>query len=295
MRKFLNHVVFTFGSQLLVLFINVGNAAIIARCIGVEGKGVLALAILVSGIFGLLMSGGIGVANVHFAGSKRLNVQNLTANSMVLAILSTILGVGIVGIMVSTRYLEVLVPGVPLWLIILVVLGFPAGMTSGYFSTILQRRQRITIVNIVNLVSGLLSLALTILMVIVFQLGLLGGLIPFLIGHVFGVIAFGFFIRKEVGAFIPILNLPVMRSTFLFAMKAHIGNVIQFFNYRLYLFIVNFFIGPFAVRIYSVAARLSELLFYLPNAVSFFISPKAAASRPEGMPSHRLFFASRWG
>jgi O-antigen/teichoic acid export membrane protein len=59
--------------------------------------------------------------------------------------------------------------------------------------------------------------------------------------------------------------------------------MLQFFNYRLDIFILNFFLGPANVGIYIVSVKLAELLWYLPNAVSFVIFPKAAASSPEEM------------
>jgi O-antigen/teichoic acid export membrane protein len=72
-----------------------------------------------------------------------------------------------------------------------------------------------------------------------------------------------------------------MRSTLFFGLKGQIGNILQFFNYRLDLFIVNYFLGPRDVGIYSVSVGLAELLWHFPNAVSFVIFPKAANTRPE--------------
>ena len=61
------------------------------------------------------------------------------------------------------------------------------------------------------------------------------------------------------------------------------GNVLQFFNYRLDLFLVNYFLGPSGVGIYTVAVSMGEMLWYLPNAVSFVIFPKAANTSKEAM------------
>jgi len=57
----------------------------------------------------------------------------------------------------------------------------------------------------------------------------------------------------------------------------------QFFNYRLDVFIVNAFIGPAGVGIYGVAVTLAEFLWQLPNAASFVLFPKAANSTHETM------------
>jgi O-antigen/teichoic acid export membrane protein len=49
------------------------------------------------------------------------------------------------------------------------------------------------------------------------------------------------------------------------------------------MFIVNYFLGPGDVGIYSISVGLAELLWHFPNAVSFIIFPKAASTKPEVM------------
>lgn len=284
--KFKRNVGATVSTQLVGLILSITNAAIIARCLGPEGKGMLALVLLVPGMLGLFLSGGIGVANVYFAGSRRLDVARLTANSVGFAILATILGMSIMGGLVTTSWLDALLPGVPLWLAIIAMLGLPTTLLTGYggyFSTILQGLQHIMTVNIVNLAQGAIMLALTILLVVGFQLSLLGALLAFLGAGLTSLILTAVLLRREGAIFRPRWDLPVMRSTFSFGLRGHIGNLFQFFNYRLDLFIVNYFLGPASVGIYSVSVAVTELLWYLPNAVGFVIFPKAAATRPEEM------------
>lgn len=280
---FTQNVASTFLVQLLCLFLSVANAAIIARWLGPEGKGMLAMILMVPGMLGLFLSGGIGVANVHFTGSGRLDVPALTANSVGFAVLATILGFGVAGGLVATGWLEAVVPGVPMWLILLAMLGLPAGLLDGYFSTILQGLQHIVTANLVNLTKAALTLALTLLLVIGFQLGLIGALVASLLAGGVTVIVTSFPLRREGGVFTPRWDLSIMGSTLSFGLRGHIGNVLQFFNYRLDVFIVNYFLGSSSVGIYSVSVMVTELLWYFPNAVGFVIFPKAATTNPEAM------------
>jgi O-antigen/teichoic acid export membrane protein len=282
-REFSQNVGSTFFTQVLRVALSVAKAAIIARWLGPEGKGMLALALLVPGMLGLFLSGGIGAANVYYVGSRRLDVPTLTANSIGFALLSTFVGFGVVVGSAAAGWLEVVVPGVPTWIVLIAMLGFPTGLLNGFFSTILQGIQRIVTINLINLFQSTLTLCLTIVFVIGFQLGLLGALVASLGSGVLGLIVFGTILNREGGVFSPRWSYLVMRTTLSFGLKGHIGNVLQFFNYRLDTFIVNFFIGPAGVGIYSVAVALAELLWHLPNAVAFVIFPKAAASRPEEM------------
>ncbi len=281
--KFKQNVGATVSAQLVGLILSITNAAIIARWLGPEGKGMLALALLVPGMLGLFLSGGIGVANVYFAGSRRLDVPTLTANSVGFAVIAVILGIGVVGGLVATGWLEAVVPGVPIWLVLIAMLGLPAGLLGGYFSTILQGLQHIVTVNLVNLAKAALTLVLTLLLVIGFQLSIIGALVASLGAGAATVMVTGALLRREGATFTPLWDLSVMRPTFSFGLRGHIGNLFQFFNYRLDVFIVNYFLGPASVGIYIVSVMVTELLWYLPNAVGFVIFPKSAATSPEAM------------
>ena len=282
-RGFVKQVGTTLFTQLAKLILLVANSAIIARWLGPEGKGIVALALLVPGMLGLFLSGGIGVANVYFVGSRRLDASTLVANSLGFAIPTVVLGFAIVSVMAITGLLESMVPGVSLNLLLLAMLGFPLNLLNGYFSTILQGLQRIIILNVLSLVQGALVLMLTFLLVVVFPLGVPGALLAQLGAHAVNIVMLGLVLRREGGVFTPRWDLPIMRSTLSFALRGHIGNVLQFFNYRLDMFLVNYFLNPAEVGIYTVSARLAELMWNLPNAVSFVIFPKAAASKAETM------------
>jgi O-antigen/teichoic acid export membrane protein len=279
----MQNVASTFLVQVFSLFLYFANAAIIARWLGPEGKGMLALALLVPGMLGLLLSGGIDIANVYFAGSRRLDVPSLTANSIAFAVLSTTLGCGVIISLAASGWLKAVVPGVPVWILMIAMLGFPTAMLKSFFSTILQGLQRIITINLINLLQNILTLCLTLLFVIVWKLDLFGALMAPLASGALGLLVFGIMLSREGGIFRPRWNYSVVRSTLSFGLRANIGNILQFFNYRLDMLILNCFLGPAKVGIYVVSVKLAELLWYLPNAVSFVIFPKAAATRPEEM------------
>ena len=282
-RQFVRHVGATLVRQVIALAFALGHSAIVARWLGREGKGALTLALMLPGALGLFLSGGVGLANVYFAGSRRFPVSILTANSVGFAILASALSGVIVGVLAASGWLEKLMPGVPLWLALLAMVSLPLGLFSGYFTAILQGLRRILAVNGVNLILGALTLALTVALVVVFPLGLFGGLMASLVAGGVGLLLSGLLLRREGGIFRPRWDRSVMYPTLSFALRAHIGSVLQFFNYRLDVFVVNYFLGPAEVGIYSVSVGIAELLWYLPNAVGFVIFPKAAATKPEAM------------
>lgn len=291
-KHFTQQVGFTLMAQIAGVFLQILTTAVIARWLGPEGKGAIALALLIPAMLSVFLSGGINVANVYFAGSRKLDVCVLTENSVKFAFFSTLLGLMGVGILIVTGWLPVLVPGISQWMILLAMIGLPSGLLCGHFSAILQGLQRIITINVIHLIQSMLTLVLTIVLVIVLRLGLLGALLSYLGPGVVSLLIFAIILRREGGAFCPRWNPSIMRSVLSFGFKGYIGNVFQFFNYRLDAYFVNYFIGTRGVGIYSVSTGLAELLWHFPNAVGFVIFPKAAATKPEVMNAFtpRIFF-----
>lgn len=280
---FVRQVSVTFLAQGATLLLSLGTTAILARWLGPEGKGIVSLALLVPGMLALFLNGGVGISNVYFAGSRRYDVPTLTANSSTFALLATGLGAILVGGLAATSWSDRLLPGVALGLLLIAMLEFPIRLLMGYLNAILQGLQQIALVNLITLSDAGLTLILTIAFVIGLGMSRLGAILASLGAVTIAVAILYLLIRRTGGRIRPRWDLPVMRTTLSFGLRGYIGNVLQFFNYRLDMFLVNYFLGPAGVGIYGASVRLAEMLWYLPNAVSFVIFPKAAATRPEAM------------
>lgn len=281
--SFSQKVISRFLAQTFSLVLSVATSAIIARWLGPAGKGVVGLTLLLPGMLALFMSGGIGLANVYFVASRRLDVACLTANSVGFALLSTIVGIGVAVGLLSSGWLEILVPGVPVWLYLIAMLELPVRLLSSHFTAVLQGLQRFSAVNMIKLAGGGGALVLALLLVVGFHLGPFGAVLASLVAGAMSLIATGILLSRDGGTFAPRWDPFVMRTTLSFGLKGHIGNTLQFFNYRLDMFIVNYFLGSSSVGIYSISVGLAEVLWVLPDAVGFVIFPRAAATQAESM------------
>jgi O-antigen/teichoic acid export membrane protein len=76
-------------------------------------------------------------------------------------------------------------------------------------------------------------------------------------------------------------NKNALKDSIAFGVQVHLGNVLQFLNYRLDVFVVNHFAGVANVGFYAVAASLAEIIWFLPDAFGFVLFPKTASSDPE--------------
>ena len=280
---FARNVTSTFTVQILSLLLATVNAAVIARVLGPSGKGILALTVLAPNIFALFLSGGISVANVYYIGQKRFDLPTLSANATAFTVMATGLGVAIAAVLYTTGLMEKLLPGVPPGLLALSMLGLPFSLLNSYFISLLQGRQLISQINLVSLMQRGSTVVLSLLTVALLGWGLTGSVLAVLASSVLSVAVLGVMLRRLGARFWPRWNRLVIKTTLKFGLRGYVANVLQFFNYRLDLFLVNYFLGPSSTGIYTVAVAMAEMLWYLPNAVGFVIFPKSANTKAETM------------
>jgi O-antigen/teichoic acid export membrane protein len=273
----------TMLSQGLTLLLSLAVVGITARWLGPRGKGELNLALLLPGMMQLFLSFGINTANTYFTGSRRLSISVLTANSVVFAFLGTLVGCLIALLLMTGSLLAVFVPGVPASYVLLGMLALPLGLLNSNFSSVLLGLRRIMTLNVLKVFQSALAVPLLLLFVIWLDMGVAGAILGTLVANVFILAGTARCLRLEGVTFRPQWNGSVIRSTLAFGMKGYVGDLLQFCNYRLDALIVNAFIGPVGVGIYGAAVTLAELLWQLPNSVSFVIFPKAASTDHEVM------------
>jgi O-antigen/teichoic acid export membrane protein len=277
--NFQQQVASTFFTKVISLAILTLNAVIVARVLGTEGKGLVALVTMVSGLLSHFLSGGITMANVYFVGNKQISLQDLKSGSLCFSIVAIVIGCLLVSILLLFDLLDKIIPNITGLILIFVMFNFPILLFSNYLAALLQGSQKILNLNILHLAHGFLLLVLTVLFVLLFRFGVLGAMIASVgSGYIFLLLLI-LEVNKMGGKFFEKPNFNSLKKILSFGLKGYVGSLFQYFNYRVDGLMVNFYLGPVNVGIYSISVTLAELLWYLPNAVGFVIFPKAAANK----------------
>lgn len=280
---FVRAVLTTLLAQVSVTAFSVLTNSVLARSLGPVGKGGFALIALVTNLTALMVEGGLGVANAYFVGSRRMHVRESSAVSLAAGLVTSTAGVLLVGGLAVSGVLSRLLPGVPLRLVMLGIVALPLIVIGDYLAGIVQGQHRIQELNLLVAVRGFVVAAATTALLLASPIGLAGAVVAMVLGAAVYVVGLVVLIHKDGGTCLPSWNTAVVKQLFSFGLRAHVGNLLQFFNYRFDMFLVNYFLGPAGVGIYTIAVALVEVLWYLPNAVGFVIFPKAAAAPPEAM------------
>ncbi len=269
----------TFSTQIITVILGVATAIVIARVLGPEGKGTYALIILVPTLLALLGNLGIGIANVYFGGSRRYNWAELASNSLVSAL--------VLGIVLAFAFLAYLFIVNPAFLIdieprclVLATLAVPLSLLMAHFRLILLGQERIKEYNLVTLVQSGALLILVPLLLLPIKGGVFGAIVAWasatLVATVFSILL----VRRTTNiewSFHPQL----FRDSVKFGVKGYLGNVIQFLNYRLDMFLVAFFMNVTFVGYYSVSVVMAEALWYFPSAVGIVIFARTPGMKAE--------------
>jgi O-antigen/teichoic acid export membrane protein len=158
------------------------------------------------------------------------------------------------------------------------LLLLPPTLLGDYLRSLLAARRDLRQVALSQIVQAVAQLVFAVLLVLLLQLGPLGAVWAAVLG---GWCGFAWVLRvvQPLGSLRPRLESDVVRLLLGLGLRGHIGNVVQTFNYRLDVLLVQAFQNQAAVGLYQTGVLLAEMVWYLPNAVSAALLPQIAATR----------------
>lgn len=280
MSKFLKNTSIIFGSQSICQVFSLFFAVLTARLLGPAGKGMLSLALLVPNLIVLISNLGVEISNTYFIGKKKYKTQDIISNSV---FLSLVIGLSFVVLiwLFAPIISRVLIKGIQIPLLRLSVCLIPLGLMNRYFISILLGQNRIKQLSALRILETFSALILTILLLVVFKFEVFGALVAVICATFLSVIVGVFYVKDGVYQVIPKVNKPVLFQTIRHGVKGYIGNLLQFFNYRFDVILVNFFLGVVSVGHYTIAVALAEFVWHIPNAIAQTLFPKIASSTRE--------------
>jgi O-antigen/teichoic acid export membrane protein len=245
---------------------------LIARLLGVEGKGVLSVVMQVISIALVVLNLGVAGANVYYVAKGRVAPGTAVGNSALLAAMLGLVGAPVVVALLTGRL--AVVPGVAAGTVVFAVLAVPLGLFSG---------------SLIGVSSGLGDLRLGFLFALsssVTTLAALGGLLLFVRVTVPAVVATSV-LGTAVGIVIVLIglrgplhggvrvDLASAKEMAGYSAKTHLAGVAGYLHNRQDVLILGWLAGAGAVGLYSVGVAFAELLWYVPSALGAAILAKA--------------------
>ncbi|HBE73737.1 MAG TPA: hypothetical protein DDW31_06610 [candidate division Zixibacteria bacterium] len=268
------------GVQTAGLVLGLGSGIIIARTLGPSAKGAITLYVMLAGALATAGNLGMGAANVHLVGSGRVTAPRAWANSWWL---SWAAGLGLAAAAFFAAPLAGLALKRPMDMSLLAValMGLPPAILLDCQANLLRGLQRIGAFNLSMLMRHGLRLAALLALVSWLEWGVAGALWAVNISLALAAAAAAAMLRRD-RALSLMPSLTDFRRSLGYGLRALPGQLLQFLNYRLDLFILAAFWDSGQVGLYATAVFAAELVWHIPNGVNIVLFPAVSARSAPG-------------
>jgi O-antigen/teichoic acid export membrane protein len=223
---------------------------------------------------------GIETANTYFIGSKQYEIKEIVSNSFINCLLISSVLILLFYIISNINSVQEyfnsnqITPSY-LWLVVLTI---PFSLLSLYLLSIFLGIEDVIKYNKMNLFRYGCHFSTLLVILLILQQGLLGAVFSHVLTTVVLTFLVIFSIRKitEIRFF---FRGDLFKNAAGYGLKAYLGNLAQFLNYRLDILLISAFLAPSAVGYYSIAVGMAETIWILPGAIATVLLPRVSSLR----------------
>lgn len=277
--SFASGVALTIVTRMLMLVGVVGSSVIVARWLGPEGLG--SLAVLNTTIVLALAIGNLGLtsANTYLIAKDRQTLAPVWANALVFALFGgSLVAVAVVAL---AKFYPALFGGVSTDLILIAALSIPFQFVLALGLNVLLAMDRIRQLNLLDALAPAFALFNAIVVLMILRSNLLV-LVSFntaatvvLSGCMLWAIARMLARQKERAAFRPDGRL--FKDAIGYGLRFSIPLMAAVLIFRFDLLIVNHFRGAAEAGVYAVASQVANLLTMVPGVIAMLLFPRVAS------------------
>ncbi len=263
------NILATFGSRLILLGLALIGSIMAARFLGPEGRGLLALVLLLPDFAKTLGLFGFDQANAVYAGLEPGRRRALVGQSAVIGfVLGSIIALACAAwLAFGAVGMRAMIHG-PLWLYMLPLATIPTVLVAQYWGAVLHGMNRIVLINTVDVVIKSITLVLFLVFVGSLRLGVVGAVWSDAIMSVADLFITAYLlIRLNIGVR-PSFDTGLFIQTARFALPAYFSTVLTYLNYRVDQFIIAVLLTPIELGYYVIAVGIAERLWMLTGAVA---------------------------
>jgi len=273
--NFLKDTLGMLGTRAVWSAMGVVSGVILARWLGPENRGVLALVLLLPSTVVTIVKFGVSQANVYTINRRKASIDHVASNSLVMAIV-----LGLVSSIVVWVFREPLrasaLRDVPDWAVTLALLRVPMLLLDNYLFSILQATGKFGTYNTRLLLSEAMRLVLVATALIVFHLGLVATILIYTGVWVMNIVWLMITMSKEIRFSLKV-DFPLLRETLTFGANSYMQTLAQHFLQRISFYMVSSYLGAAHVAFYAIALRFSEMVLEIPQAIGLVLYPRLAA------------------
>lgn len=277
--RFASAALATYGTRLAVAALSFGSILIVARSLGPEGRGEVALLTAIATLSSQLAVLGVDEANVNMASTDASRRPALATNSIILAALFGGLAVAVL------LPLFELFPGIggdtSAGLRWLALAAIPGLILQTYLNFLIRGGFGFGITNLTWFLSPAVAFLGNAAMAVTGVLSVTSAFALWIAAHTAATVLLVWYVGRRLDGFGK-PDLSLARRALSFGVRSHLGRVMMSGNYRADQWFVGAIAGSRELGLYSIAVAWSEVLFYIPTVLVLVQRPFLVRADREG-------------
>ena len=274
--RFAKDVGITLGAKFCNYGVALISSIMLARMLGPDGRGLLAVVSLLPGLVVAFGNLGIDASAVYLVAQKKWPLKILSGNILSLTLLLSLICVAC-GFGTVALFSHALFPGVSARYLFLSLALVPLGLLLSNVSSIFNGLARYRELNIFAVLQTVAFPVLFGALTWFGRLGLGGAILALILSVALANVAAISRLWRILGTPTLALSLGCLNDILRYGVVSHIGSVVQFLNYRVDVLLLNGFLNPKAVGFYTLAVSLAEILWSLSYAAGTVLFPLIAS------------------
>jgi len=270
----LNHISFTFGSRISLLFLSLLIGIIVARTLGPSGKGLLAVIAMVGTTIVNLGNLGISTFNAYAVSNKSVEKKDIISNSFWLGLIIGLIFFFIV--LILALKFPIFFRNIPRSYLLIYLISLPFLFWFNFFYGILIGEQRFKSFNIFCILTQFINLVGVILLLLVFKINVFYIVVWYMLVNIINALLPMNSVILRNGLSLK-FNSDVFKKSLDYGLRIFLTGIFSLLILRIDLYMVNFFKGMAESGLYSLASTFGDIFFILPFSIVTVMFPKINA------------------
>jgi O-antigen/teichoic acid export membrane protein len=263
------------ATKVVLVLLKMAIGILTARVLGPNGKGIFVLAIQMPGILATVSNLSLGEAIIYHIGQTKIPKHRILGTILVFT--------GAVTTFVCVAYFLLLpylsatfLKNINLDLLKVSILLFPLVILDYLVFSALKGLKKFNFYNWLTLLTRGLYLCGIFTALVLLRTGVKGAVSAYVLaalGSTVVLIAVLFIFSERKISF----SWNGLKSLITYGLATHIATILAELEYRFDFFILNFFLSPAHVGIYSVGVTMAQLLWYVSNSVNTVLFPEVSS------------------
>jgi len=279
--KFRYSAAVTVASRVSAVVIMGLASIIIARTLGPKGQGVIASLLATVGI--LIQFGNLGIyaSNIRLVGANRSLFSKAAANSLILG--GTLGILAFVILSASALLLPETYGEIPTTYLILYAASIPFSLLITFLQGMLLSVEKVKTYNLFILLRALMVLAGAAVLLIAFDKGVMEVVLLLVLTEVVTCVLH-LYATDRIEKIRLKFDYPLVKDMLSYGLKVYIATQMTYLVLKFDILLVNYYLGLAPAGVYSVAAKIADLIYLAPATVALIYFPRATALKEKARP-----------